>query len=61
MNTSATTTNITKSRWNSTTTTIPVLNVEITSPLKYLSNFFRFLDLPLVNHEIELDLSWTKD
>ena len=37
------------------------LNVEVTIPLKYLSNFWRSLDLPLVNCEIELDLSWTKD
>ena len=37
------------------------LSVEVTIPLKYLSNFWRFLDLPLINCEIELDLSWTKD
>ena len=30
-------------------------------PLKYLSNVWRSLDLPLINCEIELDLSWTKD
>ena len=35
--------------------------VEVTIPLKYLSNFWRFLDLPLINCERELDLSWTKD
>ena len=29
--------------------------------LKHLSNFWRSLDLPLINCEIELDLSWTKD
>ena len=28
--------------------------------LKYLMNFWRFLDLPLINCEIELDLSWSK-
>ena len=39
----------------------PALNVEVTIPLKYLSNFWRSLDLPLINCEIELDLSWTKD
>ena len=39
----------------------PTLNVEVTIPLKYLSNFWRSLDLPLINCEIELDLSWTKD
>ena len=37
------------------------LNVEVTIPLKYLSNFWRFLDLPLMNCEMQLDLSWTKD
>ena len=40
---------------------VPALNVEVTIPLKCLSNFWRFLDLPLINCEIELDLSWTKD
>ena len=33
----------------------------ITIPLKYLSNFWRFLDFSLINCEIELDLSWAKD
>ena len=37
------------------------LNVEVTIPLKYLSNFWRFLDSALINCEIQLDLSWTKD
>ena len=40
---------------------MPTLNVEVTIPLKYLSNFWRFLDLPLINCEIELDLSGKKD
>ena len=40
---------------------VPALNVEVTIPLKYLSNFWRFLDLKLINCAIELDLSWTKD
>ena len=35
---------------------VPTLNVEITILLKYLSNFWRFLDLPLINWEIELDI-----
>ena len=34
------------------------LNVEVNVPLQHLSNFQRFLDLPLTNCEIELDLSW---
>ena len=37
------------------------LDAEIVVPLKYLSNFWRSLDLPLINCEIELDLSWPKD
>ena len=28
---------------------------KVTIPLKYLSNFWRFMDLPLINSEIELD------
>ena len=34
---------------------------EVVVPLKYLSNFWKYLDLPLVNCEIELDLSWSDD
>ena len=37
------------------------LNTEIVVPLKYLSNFWRLLDLPLMYCEIELDLSWSED
>ena len=29
--------------------------------LKLLSDFWTFLDLPLINCEIEFDLTWTKD
>ena len=36
-------------------------NVEFTIPLNYRSNFWRFLDLPLINCEIEFDLSCTKE
>ena len=32
------------------------LNAEIVAPLKYLSNFWRSLDLSLINCEIEPDL-----
>ena len=39
---------------------VSALNVEITIPLKHLSNFWRFLDLPVINCETELDFSWTK-
>ena len=33
-------------------------DAEITIPLKYLSNFWRNLDMPLINCEISLTLSW---
>ena len=32
------------------------LNAKILVPLKYLSNFLRFLNLPLINCKTELDL-----
>ena len=37
------------------------LNNEVTIPLKYLSIFWKSLDLPLINCETELHLSWTND
>ena len=37
-----------------------ILDVEVVVPLKYLSNFWRSLDLLLINCEIELDLSCSK-
>ena len=40
---------------------VSALNLEVTIPVKYLSNVWRFLDLPLINCEIELDLSWEKE
>ena len=33
--------------------------VEIAVPLKYLSNFWRTLDIPLINCEVSLTLSWS--
>ena len=36
------------------------LNVQFTAPLKYLSNFCRFLNLSSTNCEVKLDLSRTK-
>ena len=33
--------------------------VEIMVPLKYLSNFWRTLKMPLINCEIELILDWS--
>ena len=40
---------------------MPTLNIEVTISFKYLSNFWRSLNLPLINCEVELDLSWAKD
>ena len=37
---------------------VPALNAEVTLLLKYLSNIWRFLDLPLTNCETEPDLLW---
>ena len=34
---------------------------EVVIPLKYLSNFWRTLDIPLINCEIELILTWSKN
>ena len=36
-------------------------NVEIMVPLKYLSNFWRTLEMPLINCEIELILTWSRN
>ena len=33
---------------------------EVVIPLKYLSNFWRTLNIPLINCEIELILTWSK-
>ena len=37
------------------------LNAERVVPLAYLSNFWRFTDLQLINCEIEPDFSWSKE
>ena len=34
-------------------------NVKIMVPLKYLSNFWRTLEMPLINYEINLQLTWS--
>ena len=39
---------------------VPALNVPVTIPLKYLSNFWRSFDFPFIYCEIELNLSWKK-
>ena len=36
-------------------------NAEVVIPLKYLSNFWRGLDIPLINCEVEIILTWIKN
>ena len=36
-------------------------NVKIVVPLKYLSNFWRSLEMPLINCKIELSLKWIEN
>ena len=36
-------------------------SVKIVVPLKYLSNFFRSLEMPLINCKIKLNLTWKKE
>ena len=38
-----------------------ILDAEVAALLKYLSNFWRYLDLSLNDCEIEIDLKWTKN
>ena len=35
-------------------------DTEITVPLKYLSSFWRTLQMPLINYKISLQLKWSK-
>ena len=37
------------------------LNVKVVVPLKYLSNFFRSLEMPLISCKIKLNLTWKKE
>ena len=37
------------------------LNVKVVVPLKHLSNFFRSLEMPLINRKIKLNLTWKKE
>ena len=36
-------------------------NAKVVVPLKYLSNFFRSLVIPLINCKIKLNLTWKKE
>ena len=35
-------------------------DVEVMVPLKYLSNFWRTLEMPLINCEVEIILTWSE-
>ena len=35
-------------------------NIKIVVPLKYISNFFRNLELPLINTKLYMEINWTK-
>ena len=37
------------------------LNVKVVVPLNYLSNFFRSLEMPLINCKLKLNLTWKKE
>ena len=37
------------------------LNVKIVVSLKYLSNFFRSLEMPIINCKVKLNLTWKKE
>ena len=36
------------------------MSVKVVVPLKYLSNFFRSLEMPLINCKIKLNLTWKR-
>ena len=57
----ATTSLVYKSKLISGTDDNNVNNVKLVVPLKYVSNFFRSLEMPLVNCKIDLELTWHKD
>ena len=40
---------------------VATLNVKVVVPLKYLSNFFRLLEMPLINCKVKLNLTWKKE
>ena len=35
--------------------------VQVVVPLTYLGNFWRSLEVPLINCKVHLELNWTKD
>ena len=38
-----------------------LMNTKVVIPLKHLSNFWRALNIPLINCEVELVLTWSKN
>ena len=40
---------------------IAKLSIKVVVPLKYLSNFFRSLEMPLINFKIKLNLTWKRE
>ena len=48
-----------KQKMTGRTAAISTKNVEIMVPLKYLSNFWRTLEMPLTNFEINLISAWS--
>ena len=36
-------------------------NIKTVVPLKYLSNFWKSLDMPLINCEVSLTLTWSEN
>ena len=50
-----------KSKLISRTDDNNVNNVKLVVPLKYVSSFFRSLEMPLVNCKFDLELTWHKD
>ena len=57
----ATTSLVYKSKLIKGTDVNNVNNVKLVVPLRYVSNFFRSLGMPLVNCKIDLELTWHKD
>ena len=37
------------------------IKIKLIVPLKYVSNFFRSLEMPLINCKIDLELTWNKN
>ena len=50
-----------KSKFTSNTDDNSALYVEVAVPLKFLDNFWRTLDMPLINCEINLTLTWPEN